>query len=189
MRVRFCSRAGYAGFGALSQADQVKLNAMMDTAISGARRVVDVVRAKIDSASIFTLAWWLANMGDFGITRIRSWLTEDSANGLRVAVGAMRGVVDRLDGPDRAAVLAGTIKPERWMAAVQIVIEDVHGLAKLVDQEAAWVLAKKQVKAAMDQLPPLTDPDLWKKIAIGAGVVGGLLLLSQGALTLRALKA
>jgi len=169
--------AGYGDDAAkpLSQAEADIANADMDNVVNALRRAVLSVRARVAVESNFELLAALA--GPMGIAASTFTSSSDAKAAVLSAMATMSSIIDRLDGPSRRDVLAGTEAPEKWLAGAEPVADGVKAQLKLLNDEASINLISAQLDQATSDFKTLstsvaTNWPLW----IGLGV-GGLLLV------------
>jgi hypothetical protein len=174
------------GFGAPSASEVAELNAAMSSAISALRGTITKYKARIAGETALERLAML--FGPLGLAVQVFTSTDDAKRDLLGALnGTMTNIINRLDTSSRAEVLAGTLKPEKWVAAAKVVADGLTGIAKIYGDsttlallEATWVDFEKRTKVCTaGLLECFLGPWKWVVVPTAAVLVG---LVGLGAL-------
>lgn len=174
--------------GAMSPLLQPEANGVMDTVIAVMRGSISMSQSLASAAayaSAVTEPGWL-----------NALLTPIVAAGIEVVIGApqnrrdaylsalatMTALANKLDGPDRADVLAGRLSMKRWLDAALIVQQGIYGvlqdaaadMAPAADLWNAIQTAYQWVNDHKPDLPNPFDPWTWIKWGIPIALLGGI---------------
>jgi len=185
-------RSGFAG--APPEVAIAGLNDMMDSVISALRTAVFKVRARVAVEDNVTTLLGVASAGSLSLAS--SWFStaEDTRNGVLAAMDTMTNIIDRLDGPSRAEVIAGTETQEQWLKGASAVADGVQAQLQYLSESSTADLVKKIIADAPkyfwrdigNALPDVPNPGLpplnsklTLYLALAAGAAFGIFVLPE----------
>lgn len=159
---------GFAG--APPPAAAVGLNNMMDSVVSALRTAVFKVRARVAVENNTTTLLGIASAAGPLVSVASSWFasTEETRQGVLAAMDTMSRIIDRLDGPSRRDVLAGTETQEQWLKGASAVADGVQAQLEYLSDNTTSNLVRKTIDDAPryfwhdidNALPGIPNPGL-----------------------------
>lgn len=175
--------------GAWTEAQRQELNSIMDSAVGAMRSSIQNLESNIVREARNELLLTLA--GGAGLFAKMFTSTDDARLAALSGLKTIKNIVDRLDGPSRQEVLAGTMAPEKWLGSSKVVLEGVKDQADILKDSSLASFAMGQYEATVQAFKDFMARagkkfeevfDIAKyvvPITIGVGVLAALFILPK----------
>lgn len=131
-----------------------QISAEMDKVVSAARRAIVMMKAKaaivpVATAMKPTLVDALLGPVGAAIELMRGYTAyQNETTSIDGALDTMSQLVDKYDGPDRAAVLAGRLSPDKWIAGMLAVQQGIYSMGQGLDYDDPGTILWNQIQAS-----------------------------------------